>query len=458
VNSTALLALTTAVFGCTAGCYLSHGRDAPPAERDASRGPPDARSPARDAAPPIPASDAGAPPLPPLPDDEPDVEPGERPSDDPSASEWTDPPSGSGSCCVVGDVVGLDDITRQASPPQVAWDGAEWGVAWRDHFSPATTEGDPSRTMFRRLAAEARPAIEAVVVDSVGASPTGMAYGNSRFGVVTRTGRDGVEPGRLFVVDREGRLRDEAAFPSLFGGVAITRHRAVHGWATVATERDPEGDGRTRAHLVVYDEALGEIARRALESLSTEGAASAVVSSKSALVVASGEPSAVIHTYVTTSIEEIDATDVGPLGSELAGAAFRDTAVFAGRSYARGPLRTVVWDPFERRVLSPPQIVAPTTSGQGLGIGADSIGGTLGVCYPTGGVDGIRDADALTFFLIGPDGARIGEPVVIASGFRYVATCAVAAASRDTYVVVWWNASWESPRHSILAARVIVRR
>jgi hypothetical protein len=461
VTATALLSIATAAVSCASGCYLAHGRDAPAAsERDASPGAADA-GPGHDAGAPRTETDAGAPPLPPpppLPDDEPDVGPDERPSDDPGAAEWLDPPRGFGVCCEVGEVVGLDDVTRQGSPPRVAWDGTEWGVTWADQASPSPESAGPPRTLFRRLDADARPTIGAVTVDEVGAAPTAMAYGNHRFGVVSVTGRFRHRPGRLFVIDRAGLIRDERAFPDRLGGVAIARHPAVHGWATVANGDDPEGDGTARAHLLVFDEALAELARRELEWVRTDGASSAIVASKSVLVVASGQPSAVIRTYTGASIEEVDATDVGPLGTELAGAAFRDTAVFAARDYGRGPLRTIVWDPFERRVVSPPQIVAPTRSGQGLGIAGDSVGGTLGICYPTGGGEGFRDPDALTFMLVGGDGAPIGAPVVIASGFRYVASCAVASAGLDMYVVAWWNAAPEEPRHSILAARVSVRR
>ena len=457
VKGASALSAAVAALGCMAGCYLSHGREAPSGrDSDAAPRAADSGSAVDAGAPVLDASTPPSPPLPPLPDDEPDVGPDERPSDDPDADEWMDPPSGLGTCCEVGEVVGLDDIERQASRPRVAWDGTEWGVTWGDQ--PAPSAGGLLRLLFRRIDGDARPTIGMVTVDEAGAAPTAMAYGNHRFGITTVTGRTGPRPGRLVVIDRDGRIRDERRFPDDLGGVAVTRHPAIHGWATVATESDPEGDSSTRAHLLVFDESLAEITRQELESVHTDTAGSAIVASKSVLVVASGEASTVIRTYRGPSIEEVDVTDVGLLGPELAGAAFRDTIVFAGREFGRGPLRTVVWDPFERRVISPPQNIGPTRSGSSLSIAADSIGGTLGLCYPTGGGEGVRDPDALTFVLLGPDGAPIGAPVVVASGFRYVASCAVASAGPDTYVVAFWNAGWDSPRHSILAVRVGVRR
>ena len=82
----------------------------------------------------------------------------------------------------------------------------------------------------------------------------------------------------------------------------------------------------------------------------------------------------------------------------------------------------------------------------------------MGLCYPVGGSEA-RDADGLMFVLLGPDGTPLGEPVLVASGFRYVASCAVGAAGPDTYAVLWWASGGEPPaHHSILAARVTVRR
>ena len=87
----AILPLTS-LLSLLAGCYLSHGRDLPEERApDASvRRVPDAGTP-----PPPAIPDAGSrfiADAAPLPDDEPDVAPGERPSDDPGAGDWGSPP------------------------------------------------------------------------------------------------------------------------------------------------------------------------------------------------------------------------------------------------------------------------------------------------------------------------------------------------------------------------------
>lgn len=458
------------VLPLVSGCYLWHGgdealaptRDAGIAVRDAAPATADAGSP--------PPRDAGSPTLrdgamffadaAPLPDDEPDVAPDERPSDDPSSGEWMDPPPDTSSaCCEVGELIGLDDPTRQASPPVVAFDGAEWGVAWSDTSAP-TFGGDPRRALFRRLDVEARPTLETRVLADEAPTLADLAWGNSRFGLATSTfvGFRDYREGWLWVLDREGGVRSGLALPDGLGGDAIVRHPLVHGWAIAA--RGPEVEGSiTTAELVVVRDDMSVLARRELGVIGDGDSSRAdVVSMKSRLAVAIGRPEGTqIQTFATAAIERTDVTEIGPIGIELAATPFRDRMILAGRSYERSPLRVAIWDPFTLEVVTAPTEVARTASGQGLAIAADDVGGTVGLCYPTGGSPS-RDADALTFVLLGPDGTRLGEPVTVASGLRYVAACAVASAGVDRYVVVMWNAAWDAPRHSILAASVRVRR
>ena len=367
-----------------------------------------------------------------------------------------DPPEPrSGACCDVGDIVGLDDEMRQASPPLVAWDGTEWGVAWTD--MPALDVA-PARAVFRRLDVDARPVTDVASFGGIDTWLAAMAYGNHRFGVVTSSGYRDERPAGLYVVDRDGALVTSTLLPEGLWGLTVTRHQLVHGWAAMTRTTDEEGDGRTESELVVYDEALRLVAQHRLDAIETDGPGTAIVSLKSALVVASGLGRTILRTYEGYSIDEVDQTEVGFVGTELAATRFRDSVVLAGRNYAVGPLRTMTWDPFARRVSAGPREIATTEGGQGIGLAADDVGGTMGLCYPVGGGT-TRDADAVMFVLLDPHGAPLGEPVVVGSGFRYVASCAVGSSSRDTYVVLWWNAAWEPPgRHSILAARVTVRR
>ena len=69
------------------------------------------------------------------------------------------------------------------------------------------------------------------------------------------------------------------------------------------------------------------------------------------------------------------------------------------------------------------------------------------------------EPDAVRFFLLGPDGAPLGSSVTLVTGMRWISDCAVAAAGRDTYVVLWWRIfSDDFYTYSIYATSVRVRR
>ena len=468
------------------GCYLSHGApsgaDAGPRavdpRRDTGPTPRDAGARADAAVPLPPTIDASLPPL-----DEPDVDPDGRPSDDPGADDWLDPPAPSGDpCCVVGDVVGLDDPTHQASVPVVAWASDSWGVAWADSSAPGLP-GEPDHALFVRLDGDARPLMPRRTITGVG-YPTALVYAPGRFAVgLHRTGWPPSYDTYLGVLDRNGGLVDVTAVPEIVSAVA--RFPLAHAW--VAATRDGRAGAETApVRLRAYDDAL-DATGDALELGSNRADHTiGLASLKSRVVALRATDEGVMQTTVgSATLEPVSEGLVlragtyldergGPhVGAMLAAAALRNTVVVVAMD--RTDVWSAVFDPFVGAVTAGPTRVATSPSYGPFGAGADDVGDPVGACYSDGagpyggyvnvmgeGRRAIRTGppapDRIVFALLGPDGTLIGEPVTVASDLHYVAACAVASAGLDHYVVVFWNADWDGPRHSILAARVDVRR
>lgn len=441
-----------------AGCYCSHELD-PPLDagrppRDAGPlvdAPPDAGPPRRDVGP---RADAM-----PLPCGEPDVAPDERPSDDPSAATWVDPPPATtGPCCDVGELVRVDDPARQPVSPAVAWDGTEWGVAWWDARVP--DDGSDQRVVFRRIDATMTPTLGVTpVAVRFTPYPQQMVFANGCFGVAASAG--GTTYTGLVLTDRDGTLLRQRMILGGAAGLSIARFPLVHGWAVVASTTGSGGGGRTPGQLLVYDEALEVLAAHDVGMLADAGSSESatVAAARSALVVVTPptRDGAVVRTFRGAGIELSERTEIEHVGMYLDAVAHRDHIAIAGRDAtgleSRGPVRIAIWDPFDLRLVVPPREIARGAGAEHARIAADDVGGTLGVCYTSGASPPWQT----TFALLGPDAEPIGAPVPIASGVD-TNRCAVASAGRDRYVVLVVR-SWspEGPA-AIFATRVDVRR
>jgi hypothetical protein len=282
-------------------------------------------------------------------------------------------------------------------------------------------------------------------------------------------------PSYLGILTEAGALADVTVVPET--ATQVVRFPAAHAWV-VATFLST-GGLTVDVGLRAYDDALDEIGGAIPLGVSPPDRPLALVSVKSRIVALRATEDGIVQaTFAGDALERVsegalmrpgtyvDERGEPRVGAAIAATASRDTVVAVAMD--RTNLSSVVFDPFSLAVTDGPTVLAQSPADGGHAIAADAIGGTLGVCYPDGagpyggyvGEDraGPPDADSVRFALLGPDGARIGEPVTIATDLRYVAACAVAAAGRDRYVVVFWNAARDSRRHSILAAAVTVRR
>lgn len=475
-------ALLFAAAALQAGCYLIHGlgedgREDPPSPRRRDAGwpsewpdggpPPTSRT---DALPPT--MDGG-----PLPDDEPDVLPGERPSDDPDSGEWRDPPAPSDDiCCDVGPVVGVDDPDRQASPPVVAWNGAEWGVSWSDTPAPAPSPDYPRRLVFRRLARDAHPVSGLQALDGFDASPLDLTWGNHRYALLTQVlGFRRTGPGHLVVLDRDGVPRAVTWVPEAQQGSVIERYPAVHGWAVVAHLYSGGGEELPPSRLLLFDESLHRlpIERDLGPTVPADWRGVAMVGVKSRLAVAQATPDGIrLRVFVGDDAEENSAASalVWPgthpterglevVASAVGATRLRDNVVAAYLN--RRDVNVVVFDPFGGGLLHGPVPVAASAEHFNPGIAGDDVTGVTGICYPYGanppGGPTVVDPDAIRFVAVGPDGIPLGPPVTIAEGLRYVASCDVGVAGPGEFVVLFWNAARDERRHSISAATVRLR-
>lgn len=467
------------------GCYLFHGHESDDETDPGS---------ADDAFIPLPLTDAGPAPFPdaagtplppvtggpPIPSDEPDVGAGDRPSEDPGADEWRDPPPvDADSCCEVGVIVGLDDIDRQASVPVVAWNGAGWGVSFSDTPAPPDWSGPERRTLFGRIDEIGHAVGPPRVLGGFDAFPTDLAWGNNRYALLTTGPRLSDGPALLAILDSEGEARQVTSIPESNGGAAVERYPLIHGWA-VATYFDTDGGESGLSRLVLFDDSLNRLpAEQDLGiTLHADWRSISVVPSKRRLSVVHATENGILH----RAFDGVDLTEdtaaralvwpgtydvEGPrreepppqrVASAVSATRLRDAVIVAFMN--RRDVATVVIDPFGEEPPTAPVPVAQSPSHRNPGIAGDDITGTAGICFPSGAGPlggGAPDADQLRFAAVGPDGQPVGEPVTIISDLSYVAACDVAAAGPGEWFVVWWNAAREEPRHSISGARVTLR-
>lgn len=385
-----------------AGCFQSQDVLS---TRDAGAAPPDT-GPAWNGGPPL-TVDAALPPI-----DEPEVGPDERPSDDPGAGGWIDPPPASSNpCCDLGELVGLGDPTHQSFAPVVAWGGDAWGLAWAETSAPADDPSEPDHALFAELDADARPIAPPASVWGLG-FPTALAYESGRYAIAAR------EPGRnpgpasyVGVLDPTGALVDFVAVDEFVHGVE--RYPAAHAWIALTASRVTS--------LRRYDDALDPVGAP-VELSENVGLYAELVALKSRLVAVLPAPDGVMHaTFAGSELEPVSTgllvrpgtyTSSGGFevrGNASAATAMRDTVVAIAMDMT--DVWSVVYDPFRDAVVSGPMRIARSPA------------------------DG------------GPDEAPDGWP----------RQCAVAAAGRDHYVVAFWQ-NGGGPEHPIYARRVDVRR
>ncbi len=439
-----------------AGCYQSQNvlttRDG------GGSGPPDS-GPAWNGGPP-PTVDAALPPI-----DEPEVGPDERPSDDPGAGAWMDPPVSSNPCCEMGELVGLGDPTHQAFPPLVAWGGDAWGVVWAEQGAPADDPSEPDHVIFAQLGADARPIGAPTSVWGLGV-PEALAYASDRYAIGARRPGRAAMNSYLGLLGPTGALVDFVPVDEFVDAVA--RYPVAHAWVALT--------GSGPMSLRRYDDALDPVGAPIDVG---EGFAiySGLVALKSRLVAVVPTLDGVMHaTFGGSELVPVsngllvrpgtytNASGFEELGLATAATAMRDTVVAVVMDGT--DLWSVVYDPFFDAIVNGPTRVVRTPALDGLDVAGDPEGGTVGVCYvdgdgPYGGYrDGTpQESTRIRFVLLGPDGTQLGTPVTIADteGLRPL-SCAVAAAGRDAYVVAFWD-RWTFVDHfPIFARRVDVRR
>lgn len=417
---------------------------------------------------PPPTVDAALPPI-----DEPDVGPDERPSDDPSAGGWIDPPPASSDpCCDVGELVGLGDPSRQAFPPLVAWGGDAWGVAWADQAAPVFDhETDPDHALFAQLDTDARPIMPTARIWGLG-RPFALAYASGRYAIAAFPPGINTDFSYLGVLHPAGALVDYVAVDVGEQIQDVSRFPAAHAWV-VMTRRGPG------ASLRRYDDALDPVGDPIpLGDIRADYGAT-LVALKSRLVAVVPTREGVQHaTFAGSELEPIGAGllvrpgtyrseyGVDELGVATAATAMRDTVVAIAMDTT--DLWSVVYDPFRGEVVSGPMRIARSPAYLGHDVAGDHEGGTVGVCYPDGdapygGYHGDPPTpgpapDRVRFALLGPDGAPLGTAVTIASGLLNAVSCSIACVGRDRYAVALWDADGLDPGFAIFAATVRVRR
>jgi hypothetical protein len=408
------------------------------------------------------------------------------PAQRPSASPWMDPPGVSTEpCCDVGALLGADSLDSQASHPAAVWNGAGWALAWGDFNGHQPSRGEIP--MLRLLDENAQPmpgpiAVQGPTERPHAGVPTAIGWDQGRYALLAATPsnyqREALAA-QLLLVDERGTLLKSASIERASDGGALTRFSAASAWA-LATYDDLDGGRSGASRLVLFNDELERIGKAVDlgRTLYADWRTIEVVPLESRLVVAQATDAGIaLRTFAGPNLDEGPPVAPVPTGSwfeeaptsrtdtmlkertvaAIGAGRLRDTVVLAAMNHAQ--VRTWVFDPIRNAVLAGPTTVGSSTGYRTPGVAGDDVGGTAGICYPDGGGPR-RDADTLKFALVGPDGAARGEPVVIASGLRYVAACTVAAGGHDEYVVALWNAAkgLDEQRPSISYAHVRVRR
>lgn len=354
-----------------------------------------------------------------IPSDEPDVAPDARPSDDPSASEWVDPPvigpdEDSGTTGTRVDLATEDADLSDGGPPWLAWDGDEWILTWTS----------PSGTVMRHLDASAQPITPRTVLPTL-VMPS--AWGHHQIAGWTATGEQRFA---LSFFDRNGTaIGAGEATRSFLHPVEVTRHAAIHGWATLSFFR-PEGSDMVRHSLVTRIDGAQDVE---LDLGRAEpyggGALAGIVSVASRLVAYDNDASSTTVRVLANAGLVASAPIQLDVGGYASATRLRDT-VFLAVTPDRGAGQGFVIDPFTGAVGAPTSVGGIAGSFRMAG---DDVGGTVGVCY--------MDAGTIRFALFGPTGAPLGRSITLSPSYAGVPSCAIGSASQDTYVVAWYGAS-----------------
>jgi hypothetical protein len=397
--------------------------------------------------------------------DEPDLGPDARPSDDDDG--WLDPPAGSTDpCCDVGPLVGLDDATRQASQPVVAWDGESWGMAWADMPNPIESADVPVDVAFLRLDTTARALIPRAPTERIGL-PTTLAWGVGRFVVGTRFTSPWTVPqrSRIARMTRDGSV--EAMVEVLHVVASVTRWPGAHAWV-VATFDDHHDetteDGTSVPMLQLLGDDLLPIGSARMLERTWAGEELEVVALKSRLVLIDETSEGVRQRTFTDRDLSMASSGLitGPAlmmvrgglrtHARLSATRLRDTVITA--RVDEGVVSAVVFDPFADAVVAGARRVAETAGDQGLSVAADDLGGTAAICFGRGEAA----TRGFVLALVGPDGGAIGEPVELLGSTEHSSECTLAAAGLDRYVAIIRVTNADGIRQNVFASTVTVRR
>jgi hypothetical protein len=399
------------------------------------------------------------------------------------------PPLKTGPCCTALPQVGLDDPHNQAGAPKIAWDGAGWAVTWRDGRMVTGQDFDRNRPVLRMMAGDTPGASLVIDPGQPDTTPTAIAHralsdGSARYLLALEPSvwlrwPDQDPHTRLLLVDAAGTkqaLRDIE--PSGRGG-AVAWAAGLAAWAFVSFPEEAEDEPPSRLFLLDETTLAPIGASIALGVALPDGSFPISVLSLNDRVISvvPSDDGVHIRTFVGRTLAEpnpelildadsvIDSDPPEPglprdpdapvdLTASVAAALVGDRVVIAAMDGVK--VHTWSYDPATGKLVAGPNVVGTSRHVGRLSMGGDSLGSTAGLCFSVG--DGPGDPDGLQFALVGPDGVPRGEPITLAQGLRYVATCDVAAGGPDEYLVALWNAAGRTQRHSILARRVRVQR
>jgi len=357
-----------------------------------------------------------------IPNDEPDVPPDARPSDDPSSSAWVDPPviGPDQDCCSTSarvDLASDDADLEDAAPVLLAWTGDEWAVVW----------GGP-HVIFRRLDRNAQPTTARRIVDGTGGA-FAIGWGHHEL-ALARGYWPTPEDSRVEILflDREGVSHGAQPIRAFLETTSIVRHAAIHGWVSLAHYYH-SGDLERRSIVTMIDgQPPAEIDLGRIDGWRSDLAIAVPVASR----LVSVEPSQFITTVRTFANAAMVPSRplMLDLGSSSSAARLRDTVVIVVQPETGGT-QGLVFDPFTNAMIGAPTMLSGI--GGELRMAGDDIGGTVGVCY--------NDGNTLRFGLLGPDGARLGRTIELSHGYNYPPTCAIGTSEQDEFVVAWYGQS-----------------
>jgi hypothetical protein len=369
--------------------------------------------------------------------------------DEPPTGPWDDvppPPDDAPALEPIGERVVLDDEADSGGQPVLVWNGDGWGVAWGgSHWS------SPGRLAI--LDRDGR-LLHRVSYDSGVRAAYALDFAIGRYALVSAGGR-----GATF--DRNATPASSwSRFPAVGDSVDVARFPIAHGWLVATGANGGGSDEDTVLHAFTLDDELGPSGSPDVVLGPSMGAVRIGTAKTRALVAwptrTGIRGQVLIGAALETNGDVLDVLDL-PLVSDsgLEIELFRDRLVVG--AVGSRDIRMRIVDPFSTAPLTtPPIVVARGRIGdRPPAIAVAPEHGFFVACFATGPDapgPGVEMNTGVALQVVGADGSLWGTRVELVEGERNVGGVSCGWSGEDI-VVIWWRASGDGAFNTMFSER-----